>query len=191
MEEHQSNYSNNSNQNTSTYLPQQQLYLSPSSSISESDSNCETQFHLFYTNLLDHYEKQHYRKLLKTIEHNPSYEISHHYWKVVHLKIKCLQKILERKMIKYVDDKSIPSFTTWLKRYDQEILIWLHNLTLLTPLIDKYYYEKLELIITWTLNQCYNYAVFCLKQNNMCDCLGFLSLGERLIKHTSDFFISP
>ena len=91
MEEHQSNYNNNLNQNTSTYLPQQQRYLSPSSSISEteSDSNCETQFHLFYTNLLDHYEKQHYRKLLKTIEHNPSYEISHHYWKVVHLKIKC------------------------------------------------------------------------------------------------------
>ena len=190
MEEHQSNDTNNSNQNTPTYLPQQR-YLSPSSSISESDSDCETQFHLFYTNLLDHYEKQHYRKLLKTIEHNPSYEISHHYWKVVHLKIKCLQKILERKMIKYVDDKSIPSFTTWLKRYDQEIFIWLHNLTLLTPSIDKYYYEKLELIITWTLNQCYNYAVFCLKQSNICDCLGFLSLGERLIKHTSDFFISP
>ena len=94
-------------------------------------------------------------------------------------------------MVKYVEDKSIPSFATWLRRYDQEILIWLQNLTILSPSVDKYYYEKLELVITWTLNQCYNYAVFCLKQSNICDCLGFLSLGERLIKHTSDFFISP
>ena len=162
----------------------------PSQSKSENDIN-ENQFYLFYNNLLIQYSKHHYRKLLKTIEQNSSYESSPFYWKITHLKIKCLQQLLERKLIKYVDNPIIPSFTVWLKRYDQEILIWLTNLAIYNPGIDIYYYDKLELLISFTLNQCFNYSLFCIKQSNICDCLGFLALGERLIKNVNDFILHP
>ena len=164
---------------------------SNSNNNNNNNNNIEHQFHFFYSNLLEHYEKKHYRKLLSTIEKNDAYTLSNQYWKITHLKIKSIQHIIQRKLTKYSNDKQIPSFNTWLKRYDNEITSWIHQLTLLTPELDINFHNKLELLITFTLNQCYNYAVFCLKQTTIIDCLSFLSLGERLIKHISDYSISP
>ena len=41
------------------------------------------------------------------------------------------------------------------------------------------------------MNQCHNYAKYCIYQSLIFDSIGFLALAERLIKNTSDFFISP
>ena len=49
----------------------------------------------------------------------------------------------------------------------------------------------IETLITHLLNYCYNFAKYCLYNKNLNDCIGFLSLGIRLMQKTFLFATSP
>ena len=57
--------------------------------------------------------------------------------------------------------------------------------------IKKIIPEMIETLITHILNYCYNFAKYCLYNKNLYDCIGFLSLGMRLMQKTFLFTTSP
>ena len=150
----------------------------------------EQQLELIYHNLIELFEKLQFRKIINSIVKTENLSHCKSYWRINHLKLVCIQKIIERKLRKYHTDKVIPKITNWLRLFDKEISLWYTDLAFKTD--DKEVLaNKVELYITFVLGQCYNYAKYCIHQSFLTDCIGFLALGERLIKNTSDFFVSP
>lgn len=167
--------------------------ISSDSLISSQDDKSEktdAQLELIYLNLIENYQKLQYRKILTAISKIENYSGCKSFWRINHLKLICIQKIIERKLQKYHSEKIIPKITNWLKLFNRELNAWYTDMAFQTD--DKeILVNKLELYITFALSQCYNYAKYCIHQSFLSDCIGFLALGERLIKNTSDFFVSP
>ena len=160
------------------------------SSQEDKSEKTDAQLDLIYINLIENYQKLQYRKILTAISKIDNYSGCKSFWRINHLKLTCIQKIIERKLQKYHSEKIIPKITNWLKLFNRELNAWYTDMAFQTD--DKeILVNKLELYITFALSQCYSYAKYCIHQSFLSDCIGFLALGERLIKNTSDFFVSP
>ena len=172
----------------------------------------EKQFQVFYINLIEMYQKNQYRKLLLRIQQKEEiFKQSPHYWKINHLKITSILNLLERKFIKYYSEKSLRGISTFFYLLEIEICNWIKGLHDLQKEFEnnnnnntssisselgsnpysEFFEERVELVITFLLAQCYYFARFCLHQNLITDCISFLALGEKLIKTTSDYYVSP
>ena len=161
-------------------------YQESSQNESEMEEYKRRKFNIFYNNLIDFYMKRQYKKLLNTTD--PDFESN---WLIIHIRLEAIHKIINRKFIKYSDSK-LEGIVHWLKQLDYELnnfikLLYNNN----SPDDEKYIKEKLEIIITFSLKQCYNYARFCLHEFDIIQAIKFLAIGEKLIKATSDFVISP
>ena len=160
------------------------------SSQEDKSEKTDAQLDLIYINLIENYQKLQYRKILTAISKIDNYSGCKSFWRINHLRLTCIQKIIERKLQKYHSEKNIPKITNWLKIFNRELNAWYTDMAFQTD--DKgILVNKLELYITFALSQCYSYAKYCIHQSFLSDCIGFLALGERLIKNTSDFFVSP
>ena len=166
----------------------------------------EKQFEVFYLSLIELYQKAQYKKLIKSInQKKKTFSTSQNFWKINHLKIVSIIKILERKLLKYHSEPNISNIANSFKYLENEIISWINSLEDTLKDLDfmddfsnlnnnpkeLYFEEKIELLITFVLAQCYLYARFCIHQQMLTDCIGFLALGEKLIRTTSSFFISP
>ena len=166
----------------------------------------EKKFEVFYLNLIELYQKAQYKKLIKSInQKKKTFSTSRNFWKINHLKIVSIIKILERKLLKYHNEPNISNIANSFKYLENEIISWINSLEDTLKDLDfmddlsnlnngpkeLYFEEKIELLITFVLAQCYLYARFCIHQQMLTDCIGFLALGEKLIRTTSFFFISP
>ena len=139
---------------------------------------------------LDSFQNKQYKKTLQFIKMMKLDDKATYYWQISFLKLSCYQEIIERRLnLYYYNSNKISSIEKYLTLFNQnlnEFIMETNN----NPK-DKLFSSKYEIIITFILRQINNYSRFCIYQNFLFDCIGFLGLGERLIKKTSDFIYSP
>ncbi len=144
---------------------------------------------LYYENALDTFQKKQYKKTLKYIETILPELDDRFYWRAVYLKLTCYQEIIELKIQKYYNKSYLTSATKYFSLFNENIKKLFIELKKNPH--NPEHLNKCECVITLVLRQCYNYAQFCIHQDLLYDCIGFLSIGERLIRNTAKFFISP
>ena len=144
---------------------------------------------LYYENALDTFQKKQYKKALKYIETILPELDDRFYWRAVYLKLTCYQEIIELKIQKYYNKSYLTSATKYFSLFNENIKKLFIELKKNPH--NPEHLNKCECVITLVLRQCYNYAQFCIHQDLLYDCIGFLSIGERLIRNTAKFFISP
>lgn len=150
-------------------------------------------FEKFMDDLRENIHKCKYRKVLEDIKEKEILFLEFKdRWKIIDLKIRCMLKIINKKFSKYGGSK-IKGMETWLQRVDTEVDRWYESL-LRNEKFDTNntcFMEQFEICMRIVLEQCYNYALFARNEKHMADCAGFLALGERLIKYSSDFTNYP
>lgn len=155
----------------------------------------ESKFEKFNQELRALVNKCKYRKVLEEIRDKESaYDSIRYRWQLIDLKLTCMNKIVNRKFVKYSGNR-IKGLETWLLRADQEIEKWFEDLikqnTNKQDNLENTNTHQLELIMKYLLLQCYNYALFAKHEKQVADSAGFLALGERLIKFIVDYTTDP
>ena len=163
-----------------------------------SQSSKEEEAENLYILISDEFRKHQFKKILKTLKDCQLDNNTKFYTKIILLKIKTIQKIIERKLEKYF------SFPNKLKSTQKYFIEFYSSVNEFLSFLkedeedDKIVEEKkkdisnvIEYILEIFLQQCYFISLYCVHLNLFTDCIAFLSLGERLIKNTCEFFISP
>ena len=147
-----------------------------------------------YKALFELFSQRQYKKIVKTVKLK-SDRIGKFFfseWKLLHLRMLTLQKILDDKMAKYYNTNKIPHFANYLNEVNNDINNWL---ILTKELIDKgdekYYKSYLEFIISFILKNCLILSKKYIHTGFIKDAITVLSLGLRLIYNTITFFSSP
>ena len=140
---------------------------------------------------LEKYINNQYKQTISCIDSVQLNDQTTLYWQIIYLKISSYQKIIENKLKKYYNS-NITKVEKYLLQFNKLLKTFIQNIKRTKPSsTEEENANKFECLITLLLNQCHNYAKFCIYQNLVFDSIGFLGLAERLIKNTSDFFISP
>ena len=159
---------------------------------------------ILYDSLIELFTKNQYKKILKLVfleeeeeekEENENEQITiinESEWMLSYLEIISIQKIIQKKNVKYYKSSNIPNFNEYIKKENKSINRWLLFINELTKNNNK---EKtkcfLELIITFILQKCINLSKHCIYQEKYREAVCFLSLGINLINHSFQFFKSP
>ena len=142
-----------------------------------------------YENAVDTFQKKQYKKTITYINTVEGELDKNYYWKILILKLNCYQEIIEKKILRDYDKSRLSKASKYFNLFNKGANQFFTDLKLNYNSND--YLNKCESIISLILRQCYNYSQFCIHQNLLYDTIAFLSLGERLIRNTSEFFISP
>jgi hypothetical protein len=142
---------------------------------------------LFIINIREKMKNSKFRKALEEIKNAENkFTETPNKWKIYDLKIRCMNKIINRKFTKYSATKN-KSIEIWLRRVDIEIDRWYINISFFLPITketEKDIVTQYELVILHLLEQAYNYALLSRNEKQIPDCTAFLALGERIIKNT-------
>ena len=139
---------------------------------------------------LEIFNNQQYKKTIKFLEPLILDTKTSYYWQILFLRLTSYQEIIEKKLNSYYYNiNKILNIEKYLKNFTKCLNTFITEVN--KNKNDKYFSSKYEIIITLLLRQCINYARFCIYQNYLFDSIGFLGLGERLIKNSSDFICSP
>ena len=164
-----------------------------SSSFEESELNDVEKENIskkLFDNALDTFRKKQFKKTLTYINTVQLELNENYYWKILILKLTCYQEIIEKKLLRDYDKyRLLIKVQKYFSLFNKETQNFFKDLKGNDDSPD--YLNKCECIISLILRQCYNYSQFCIHQNFLFDAIAFLSLGERLIRNTSEFFISP
>lgn len=216
---HTETYINNENNknNVKNIIGQKLLVNNKIISLDQAKDLTIFQFEKMINELKSNINKSKYRKVLEDIkEKTVKFKHLSDYWIVYDLKLKCIRKVLEKKFAKYQNSKNIED---WLIRGDLVIEEWSTYLTensktkkskhqqkiknthkkfqctndnnIQSSYDISIYNVQLELLVKNLLYQCYNYSLFCKYEKRLADTLGFLALGERLIKFVIDYSSMP
>ena len=132
--------------------------------------------------------KSKYRKVLEDIQNKHGvFNSIKESWKLIEIKIKCQLKIVNRKLSKY--ENSIPKMRrieVWLSKVELEIDEWFDEI--LKDIQNK---EQIEVIIQLILDFLYYSAVYSKNEKLICDCVGYLAIGEKIIKVFIDISRDP
>ena len=142
-----------------------------------------------YENAIDTFQKKQYKKTITYINTVENELDKNYFWKIIILKLNCYQEIIEKKILRDYNKSRLTKASKYFKLFNQGANQFFTDLKINYNTND--YLNKCESIISLILRQCYNYSQFCIHQNLLYDTIAFLSLGERLIRNTSEFFISP
>ena len=159
------------------------------SHLEEKINEIQDKSQLYYENALDTFQKKQYKKTLTYIETILPELEEKYYWRALYLKLTCYQEIIELKIQKYYNKSYLTSATKYFSLFNENIKKFFIELKKNPK--NPEHLNKCECVISLILRQCYNYAQFCIHQDFLYDCIGFLSIGERLIRNTAKFFISP
>ena len=155
--------------------------------------NIQHHFEKFIFEIKSNINKSKYRKVLEDIEEKKQkFEKLQDYWLLYEYKLKSIRKIIERKFNKSSNLKNIED---WLIRFDDTIEEWFSYLSEVLRHYDSNLEDQnnlqLELLVKNALYQCYNYAILMKEEKRLADTIGFLALGERLIKFIFDITHLP
>ena len=140
---------------------------------------------------LDKYINNNYKQTIAYINSNELNEQTTYYWQIIYIKLCSYQKLIENKLKKHYNSNII-KVEKYLIQFSNILKIFIDNIKSSKNIsTEELNSNKYECLITLLLNQCHNYAKYCIYQSLIFDSIGFLALAERLIKNTSDFFISP
>ena len=165
--------------------------LSESSQLDDEQRELESKY--TFERSLVKYTKNQYKKTISYIDSIISLdEHTSYYWQILYIKLCSYQQIIEKKFLKYYDSDEINRIEKYLTKFNKELQNFIKIIKIKPNQdINVDFSIRYECLITLILKQCLNYAKFCIYQKLIFDCIGFLGLAERLIKNTSDFFISP
>ena len=176
------------------------------------ENNQKDEIKLFYDSLTDLLSKKQYKKILKLFSSKDNNEknegeekkeeekkekeekkINESEWIIPYIEVVSIQKIIEKKIVKYFKSSTIPNFNEYIQKENKIINKWL---LFINELIEKNNNNKniqsfLEFIITFILQKCVNLSKYCIYQQKIKEAICFLSLGIKLINHTYSFFRSP
>jgi hypothetical protein len=141
----------------------------------------------FIYDLQSNLQKSKYRKVIEEIEAKQLLFTScHNQWKLIELKIKCMLKIIQKKVTK-IDNQTnlnqIHSIDTWFLKLNLQIDNWYDYLiNVENNNIDNNVKEQYDLIIEYTLEKLYLNAIYNKNDNKLADSIANLGLAEKLIK---------
>ena len=142
-------------------------------------------FDLFYSNLVEMFNKHKYRKVFYEIHQKESLYSNQNYIHnlvLSHLKMNCLFRIINKKFRKYSNSLSPKGLEEWLNISD----ILLSNLsTQVKTLPIKSRIDHYELLTLYHLKNLFNYAMFCKQTKKYTDFINYLCLCERMINSLS------
>ncbi len=159
------------------------------SHLEEKINEIQDQSRIYYENALDTFQKKQFKKTLTYIKTILPELDEKYYWRALYLQLTSYQEIIELKLQKYYNKSYLTSTTKYFSLFNESIKRFFIEIRKNPE--DPEHLNKCECVITLVLRQCYNYAQFCIHQDFLYDCIGFLSIGERLIRNTAKFFISP
>ena len=165
--------------------------LSKSNQPDEEEKESESK--MIYDRALENFKNKAYKKTIKYIESVTLFEETFYYWQILYLKLCSYISIIEKKLLKYYSSIKLIIVEKYFRIFNKEIQVFIKHIQQESIFNDDdiYYPNKIECLITLILKQCHNCAKYCIYQNLIFDCVGFLGLADRLIKNTSNFFISP
>ena len=147
-----------------------------------------------YQSLFELYSQKQFKKIVKTVKLK-SDRIGKFFfseWKLLHLRMFTLQRILDDKMSRYYNSNKIPHFSNYLKEANDDINNWIIlTKELLEKGDGKYYKSFIEFIITFVLKKCLILSKKYIHLGFIKDALIVLSLGVRLIYNSITYFYSP
>lgn len=132
-----------------------------------------------------------FRKVLEEIRDKESkYSSCINKWQLNEFKLRCMNKIINRKYSKSTSPKNIEA---WLLRIDITLENWLEELVAKhkSNQSDIVLNIEFDTFIRFTLEHCLNYANYAKFDKKIADCLVFLALGERLIKLILETTFNP
>lgn len=149
---------------------------------------------LLYKSLLESYKKHQYKKVYKSIKikgEKATY-FNKQDWKFLQLKTMALQKVILTKFIRY-HFSNRQKYQGIKKYFYEENKITEKWISLILELNkdDSFKNTFIELLISFLLKKIITFSKICIKENRIEDTIGFLSLGEKLIKKSISFFTSP
>ena len=164
---------------------------------------------LFYDSLTDLLFKKQYKKIIKllslkeeedekTENEQKEENINESQWILQFIKAISIQKIVEKKNVKYYKSPIIPKFKEYIEKENKIINKWLLFIKeLITNKKHNKYNNKdyiqcfLEFIVTFILKKISNLSKHCIYQEKYKEAVCFLSLGINLINNSYSFFKSP
>ena len=133
-------------------------------------------------------------KYRKTLEDIISREEMFHdmeiFWKLKKYKIKCMLKILHKKMFNSEAQQNIKlkSIDLWTTKIESEIESWIGNLKFLkTTENNEQYEQQIEVLMHLFLEELYLQAEYKLFIKKQLEALAILSLGERIVNIFCDY----
>ena len=167
----------------------------PSNSISEQSNEEEDELEskMVFERALENFKNEAFKKTISYIKSVTLIENTFYYWQILYLQLFSYQEIIQKKLLKYYSSTKLISVEKYFNIFNKEIQTFIKYIQQesIYNKDDIYFPNKIECLITLILKQCHNYAKYCIYQNLIFDCVGFLGLAERLIRNTSNFFISP
>ena len=149
---------------------------------------------LLYKSLFESYKKHQYKKVYKTIRirGDKATFFNKQDWKFLQLKTMALQRVILTKFNRYYLSNR-QKYQGIKKYFYEENKITEKWISLILELNkdDSLKNTFIELLITFLLKKIITFAKICIKENRIEDTIGFLSLGEKLIKKSISFFTSP
>ena len=149
---------------------------------------------LLYKSLFESYKKHQYKKVYKSIKikGDKGVYFNRQDWKFLQLKTMALQKVIITKFIRYhfSNKQKYQGIKKYFYEENKIIEKWISLIFELNK-NDNFKNTFLELLITFLLRKLITFTKICIKENRIADSIGFLSLGEKLIKKSCSFFTSP
>jgi hypothetical protein len=158
---------------------------------SKSSSLENNNFNLLYINLIDNFNKNKFRYVFSEIEKNK--EIlkdwnKSHYLIFTHLQIRCCFHIIEKKFLKYSETPKIKGIEHWFLLTNEVLKEFL---SLIPQINNDQILDQYELVNLYYLTHLYNQALNSMINKDLSECLGYLSLCDKLIKKTSKEITYP
>ena len=159
--------------------------LNSSNSCNEENNKFKDEYNKLLLSIIKRYNKKKYREIFTEIEKNKKkYGVMNltHNLIFTHFQLRCLFKITEQKIKKYYKEKYIKGIFNCFNLIEKKMENFNEEIEYLTIEKKK---EQYEYLFYFHLLKIYNFALLKKHDNNINDCLCYLSLAEKLINKLS------
>ena len=149
---------------------------------------------LLYESLIELFSKKQFKKIMKTIVLKADKEEKYNLleWKLLYLRSVTLHKILEKKNCNYYKSSTIPHFSEYIQKSNNDINLWISFTQQLGRKNEiSYVHSFLEFIIMFILQKCITLSKNYIHLGHINDSIAILSLGIRLINKSFHYVKSP
>ena len=171
--------------NNSNKITNEEEESEENNEIENLEENEYYEYKIFLRQISKKYSKRKYRELYSEIEKNKNKYFKYDYLNnfiFIHFQFRALFKIIERKFQKYFRQEIIKGIDKCLNLTDNLLNELTENIKLLSIEEQK---EQYEYLTYFHLKNLYNYALLKYHNNNILDCISYLSLAVKIIQKTS------
>ena len=160
----------------------------------EKEIDPSKEIELLYESLLEMFSKKQFKKIIKTMVLKADKEEKYNLleWKLLYLRSVSFHKILEKKNRNYYKLSTIPHFSEYIQKVNNDIDHWISFTQELTKKNEIIHVNSLlEFIIMFMLQKCIALAKNYIHLGHIKDAVGILSLGVRFIIKSFNYMKSP